>query len=140
MAKTSPNAEQRALCHYAYAVGLEQSHDWCWALTQYASGCSYWYGRYYQSENEYSDNGWDYLKSVAYSNQIRYKEINEYLEKAEKLSGNRELTARCQYMRGYIEPEISDKQQYRARLAKNFADTKFHRNEMTHCYYLSMYR
>lgn len=140
LAKTAPNAEQRALCHYAYAVGLEQSHDWCWALTQYVCGYLYWSSVSYQYGSEFFDNGWDYKKSVAYEKQVLYKEINEHLGKAEKLSGNRELTARCQYLRSYIEPEVSFRRQYRSHLAKDFTDTKFHRNEMSHCDCLSMYR
>lgn len=140
MANSAPNAEQRAFCHYAYAVGLEQSHNWSWALTQYVCGDGYWLGAYYQSGSEFVDNGWDYKKSVAYAKQILYKEITRHLDKAEKLSKNRELTARCQYMRSFVEPDDSRKQQYRLHLAKDFSDTKFHRNEMTHCDYLSMYR
>ena len=140
MANSAPNEEQRAFCHYAYAVGLEQSHNWSWALTQYVSGDDYWDGVFYQLETEVYDNGWDYLRSKVYSTQVIYKEISKHLDKAEKLSKNRELIARCQYMRSHVELDDSRKQQYRYHLTKDFTDTKFHSNEMIHCDYLSMYR
>lgn len=140
LAETAADIELRALCHYAYAAGLEQSQEWSWALTQYVSGSGCWDGVYYQSDEDFVDNGWDYLRSVAYAKQQLYKEIGMHLDKAEKLTSNRELIARCQYLRSYIEPDASRQQQYRRHLANDFTDTRFHRNEMLHCDYLSMYR
>lgn len=38
----SPNPNERAVLMLRFAVGLRNSFDWCWPLTQYYRGVSYW--------------------------------------------------------------------------------------------------
>ena len=140
LAKTATNAEERAVYNYEYAVGLAQSFDWCWALTQYLKG-SFWYElNFYQTDKDIMEEEWDYYKSSAYFQQIQYKELNSYLDKAEALTKDIELKARILYMRSSIELEPSFRSRYREQLVNDFTGTQFHQREMSHCDVLKMYR
>lgn len=130
--------EELALMKYAYAVGLAQSSDWCWALTQYAKG-SYvnyegLYGTMTKLEDlQHYDNGWDYRSSKSYMLQYRYQKVYSHLDEAESLTQNNELLARCQYMRAGIELDGSYAGRYYRSLVGKYASTKFVGNEKHHC-------
>lgn len=136
----SADAQERAACAYAYAVGLEQSHSWCWALTQYADGSIASPEVFFQWDYEMVDGGWDYRNSSSYYQQQLYKELYAYLDKAEEFSNDRELKVRCQYMRSYIELDELCQQRQRSQIMKDYQNTEFYRAEMIHCDRLSMYR
>ena len=122
-----------AVYNYEYAVGLVQSHDWCWALTQYEQGYTYFDGVLYQADEESVDNGWNYLTSNAFVMQERYKKINSYIDNVEKLTDDAELKARSLYLRSSIELDEMRSDQYAQHLLNDFKDTKFHQKEISHC-------
>ncbi len=134
--------EECSLLSYAYAVGLVQAERWCWALTQYAKSSDDWNGGLFQSINnlQTDDNGWDYLSSRSYMLQDQYNKVYSYLDNAEKNTTNRELIARCQYMRGVIDLDDSHRWQYYRNLAGEYANTKFVSTERRHCDWLCDHR
>ena len=137
--------KEKAILYYAYAVGLEQSENWCWALTQYGKSSSYWIGGLYQNFQSIEslqtyDNGWDYKSSRAYVMQQRLNNINNCLDNAERLANNNELAARCQYMRAAIEPDRRHAAEYYRHISEKYTNTKFISNEKRHCSILADYR
>ncbi len=127
--------EECAVLNYAYAVGLVQAEKWCWALTQYAKSSDDWNGGLFQSINnlQTDDNGWDYMSSRSYMLQERYNKVYASLGNAEKLTKNSELLARCQYMRGFIDLDDSQRWQYYRNLVGAYSKTKFVGSEKRHC-------
>lgn len=142
--KSSSDKEENAISSYAYAVGIEQSENWCWALTQYARSDSWFEGLYSTFRNleslQQEDNGWDYKTSRSYMLQKRYNMIYSHLANAESQTGSNELLARCQYMRAAIELDRSFAGQYYRSLSNRYAGTRFVGNERRHCDLLSDYR
>jgi hypothetical protein len=139
---TSPDKEERAAMHYAYAVGMVRSKDWSWALTQYAKYSFYdiYQFSYYSYEHENTADDWDYKSSYSYDAQNNYLKITSHLKAAEELTTNKELAARCQYLRCVIEMDKVQKRQYYRRLVNYYGDTKFVNEESCHCATLADYR
>ena len=134
--------EECAVLNYAYAVGLVQAAKWCWALTQYAKSSDDWNGGLFQSVNnlQTEDNGWDYRSSRSYMLQDRYNKIYACLGNAESQTQNRELIARCQYLRAVIDLDDSHKWQYYRNLIGQYGSTRFVGNEKRHCDWLCDHR
>lgn len=143
--KTSDKEEQASL-NYAYAVGMVQSiNGWCWALTQYAQGSSINDNKLFSTianadDLQQKDNGWEYRTSKSLMLQKRYLTIINYLDKAEKLTKDSEMAARCRYMRYVIELDRLQNAQICRRLLRDYADTRFVNEESRHCATLADYR
>ncbi len=134
---SSTDSEELAELNYAYAVGIFQAENWCWALTQYAKS-SGWFNAMFQTihnieDLQNNDNGWDYKSSRSYMLQSLYNKVYACLDNAESLTKNAELAARCKYMRGVIDMDNSHKWQYYHSLMGTYANTKFVSNEKRHC-------
>ena len=143
MLKTSASKEERAAMNYLFVIGLVQSKDWCWALTQYANGSTS-YGMYNSlsicSNKDFITDSWDYKSSPSYEFQNNYRKVCSHLDATEKLTSNIELAARCQYMRCVIELDKSYKWQLYHKLLINYDKTYFVDNESRHCSTLADYR
>ena len=133
--------EERAALNYAYAVGLYQSEDWCWALTQYEQGSVWGAGDYdvlqiqskWYNGNETKRDRWDYRSSSSYLQQQQYNKVYSHLAAAEETTQNAELLARCQYMRAAMEMDKTFEERHVANLLRKYGNTKFITAERPHC-------
>lgn len=140
--KNASDKEECAALNYAYAVGLYQSEDWCWALTQYAQGtlwCSIdvainllQFQSKWRFNNERNCDSWDY-RSSSYFQQQQYKKVYSHLDAAERLTQDAELLARCLYMRAAVDTDIPHESLNIANLLRKCGKTKFITSERPHC-------
>lgn len=140
--KSHDNAEKAAL-HYLLAVGMVQSVDWSWALTQYHRSVSY--SDLYNPIVFLEDNGewaedWNYKSSPSYEFQNRYKSIESHIAEAEKLSKDIELSARCQYLGFVVDIEQYSKRQHCRSMMDKYGNTALMSSESRHCPVLADYR
>ncbi|MBO4645728.1 MAG: hypothetical protein J5642_04355 [Bacteroidales bacterium] len=132
--------EEQAALHYIFAVGLVQSYRECTMLTQYVQG-HVWSGfQLFQYSQYLTGDQWDYATSSAFLLQGQYLRILQHLQEAERLTGNRELKARCQYLRCYIEPDKSTLARLQRQTVSQYKGTQFHMLEIAHCDVLTQYQ
>lgn len=133
----STDPEEKAQLTYAFCVGRIQSFDHlAWALTHYRQGFIYTvFDYYYDCDLHGGTDPWDYSASLTRQVQSTYYD----LQKAEKLTRNPELFARCQYLQSYILSDVSFDEKMHCKLKEGFSNTQFYRNEIRHCDRLSDY-